>query len=88
MGTELCGSWLATTDAITGVFGWLGGGKCNVGWTILTAASCLADSLVSASTKGSFQSPSAADHSDIESSLLQQLDEYLPPGQRKIKKIT
>jgi len=57
MGNEFWCSWLAITDAVTDVVGWLWSDRCNVGWTILTVASCLADSLVSASSKGSSQPP-------------------------------
>lgn len=46
VGDDDCKGWLASTDTST-----------PVGWTILAVASCLAASLLSASKKGSLQSP-------------------------------
>lgn len=57
VGNEDCCGWLAITGTVASAVGRTGGGTCNVGWTLLAAASCLAVSLLSASKKGSLQLP-------------------------------
>lgn len=55
-GSKDCCGWLVV-DAEVCVVGCTGAGKCNVGWTLLAAASCLAASLLFASRNGSLALP-------------------------------
>lgn len=55
-GSKDCCGWLVAGAAVC-VAGCAGAGKCNVGWTLLAAASCLAASLLLASRNGSFALP-------------------------------
>lgn len=55
-GSKDCCGWLVIGADIC-VVGCTGAGKCNVGWTLLAAASCLAVSLLFASRNGSLALP-------------------------------